>query len=164
MEYPNRKYPRLKTYDYSLPGYYYVTIHIETGAPNLSVIRNTIPTERAKVCLTKYGVIAKEQLLALDSRYSNLKVDKYVIMPTQIPAILRLLETDSLPRPSIPDIVGAYKSLTTREMNSKFNTPGQKQFQRSFYETILRNEQSYQECWLYIDGNPDKWYLGSNHD
>ena len=57
------------------------------------------------------------------------------------------------------DIVGAYKSLTTRAINQKQNTPGRKQFQTSFFETVLRSERAYQECWRYIDENPLKWLL-----
>ena len=66
-----------------------------------------------------------------------------------------------MPRPGVPEIVGAYKSLTTREMNQQMNTPGMKRFQRSFYDTVLRTEKAYQECWQYIDGNPDKWLMES---
>ena len=36
MKFADRKHPRLKNYNYSLPGYYYVTIHNERGAPALS--------------------------------------------------------------------------------------------------------------------------------
>ena len=36
MKFEDRKHPRLKNYDYSLPVYYYVTIHNERGAPVLS--------------------------------------------------------------------------------------------------------------------------------
>ena len=160
MNYPKRKYPRLKAYDYRLPGYYYITIHGAKSAPALSCIRAAAPGKRAVVILTKQGLVAQQQLLALEHRYDHLKVDKYVIMPTHIHVIFRLLETGRSPEScaSIPDIVGAYKSITTREINRSCNTPGQRQFQTSFYDTILRNEKAYQECWLYIDGNPDKWY------
>lgn len=107
-------------------------------------------------CLTTEGRIAQEQLKALEQRYPYVRVDKFVIMPTHIHMILRLLE-GSMPRAGIPDIIGAYKSLTTRAINEKRHTPGIQQFQRSFYETVLRTEKAYQECWIYIDGNPAKW-------
>ena len=92
----------------------------------------------------------------LEQRYAYVRIDKYVIMPTHIHGILRLEEA-TLPRPGLTDIIGAYKSLTTRKMNAGRNTPGQKQFQRSFYETVIRSEKAYQSCWKYIDENPDKW-------
>ena len=57
------------------------------------------------------------------------------------------------------EVVGAYKSITTRECNRIMGTPGQPLFQTSFYESVLRNEKAYQECWRYIDENPLKWAL-----
>ena len=161
MEYKNRKYPRLKQYDYSLPGYYYVTIHAQTGAPVLSEVgRGLAPTE-AVIHLTEWGEIAKYQLLELERRYPQVKIDKYVIMPNHIHVIIRLLEetAGASPRPAIPDVICAFKSLTTRVCNKTFATPGLKLFQVSFYDTVLRNERAYQECWRYIEENPIKWLL-----
>ena len=157
MEFQNRKYPRLKQYDYSQPGYYYITIHKERHTPALSFIKQ-YPGERAAVCLTDEGCVAQEQLLLLEKRYDYVKVDKFVIMPTHIHVIFRFLDGLML-RPGLPEITGAYKSVTTREINHRKNTPGMRRFQRSFYDTVLRTEKAYQECWLYIDGNPDKWIV-----
>ena len=157
MEYPNRKYPRLKQYDYQLPGYYYITIHNERNTPALSVVMG-YPVHGVKVSMTTEGCIAQEQLELLEKRYPYARVDKFVIMPTHIHMILRLLE-GCLPRAGVPEIIGAYKSLTTREINQRMNTPGMRRFQRSFYDRVLRTEKAYQECWLYIDGNPEKWAM-----
>lgn len=158
MEYKNRKYPRLKQYNYSLPGYYYVTIHNEDHASLLCNITQDDILQRPVVKLTKTGLLAKEQLLSLEQRYGYVRIDKYVIMPTHIHVIIRLL-AGPLPRPGLTDIVGAYKSLATRQINEAGRTPGKKQFQRSFYETVIRNERAYQSCWKYIDGNPEKWMV-----
>ena len=155
MEYRDRKHPRLKNYDYSLPGYYYVTIHNEKGAPALSWLRQGNEPE---LSLTPHGKIAQQQLFALETRYPYVKIDKYVVMPTHIHAIICLLP-GPCPRASFIQIVQAYKSLTTRACNQAFHTAGQKQFQTSFYETVLRNERAYQECWEYIEQNPAKWLL-----
>ena len=97
-----------------------------------------------------------EQLKLLEERYAYVRIDKYVVMPTHIHVIFRLMD-GMLPRPGLTDIVGAYKSLATRAINAARNTPAKKQFQRSFYETVIRNEKAYQSCWKYIDENPDKW-------
>lgn len=158
MEYVKRKYPRLKQYDYSLPGYYYVTIHMEKDSGTLSRIIPQPCPERATVQFTEEGCIIQEQLLALERRYDYLKIDKYVIMPTHIHAIIRLLE-GTLPRTDIPGIIGAFKSLASIEINKVHNTPGKKRFQRSFYDTVLRSEKAYLECWQYIDGNSDQWIV-----
>lgn len=111
------------------------------------------------VALTEHGKIIQRNLVGLKDRYENVVIDKYVIMPTHIHVIIRLTETaaGASPRPTIPEIVGTFKSLTTRECNHRFKTSGSKLFQTSFYETVLRNESMYQACWQYIEGNPAKW-------
>ncbi len=84
MTYPKRKHPRLKNYDYSQNGFYYVTIHIAPGGERLSEIVYDPNENTVKECLTDTGKIACEQLLALESRFPYVRVDKYVIMPTHI--------------------------------------------------------------------------------
>ena len=163
MEYKDRKYPRLKKYDYSLPGYYYVTIHNTSGAPLLSRVVPGTTHLRASVALTQVGRIAQRELLLLEKRFLYLKIDKYVIMPTHIHVIIRLSD-GILPRPGLVDVVGAYKSLATRAINAAQSTPGRQQFQRSFYEAVIRSESAYQSCWKYIDENPDKWSLQEEHE
>ena len=155
MTRPERKHPRLKNYDYSQPGYYYVTIHTAVSAPALSrILPQTVP----QIQLTQHGETAERQLLDLPRRYPNVRVDKYVIMPTHIHVILQLLQPPAgTGGPSLTDVICAYKSLTTRQCNQWENMPGRKLFQTSFYETVLRNEQAYQKCWRYIDGNPGQW-------
>ena len=151
---PERKHPRLKVYDYSLPGYYHVTICVADDSVALSRI------EPGEIRLTKAGTIARKQLLALEQRYSYVRIDKYVIMPNHIHVIIRLLdEKAQKKRPDVTSIVGSFKSLTTRLCNDIYDKPGKKWFQTSFYDEILRNERAYQECWRYIDENPLKWLL-----
>lgn len=160
MEYAKRKHPRLKSYDYSLPGNYYVTIHLHKDAPRFSYIEQKNPLSEPAVILNEYGNIAKIQLFDLEARYSHVKIDKYVIMPTHIHAILQLTDpAGASPRPTLMDVIGTYKSLTTRAINQRFHTTGRKIFQTSFYETVLRSDAAYLECWRYIDENPAKWLL-----
>ena len=158
-KYPKRKHPRLKQYDYSQPGYYYVTIHNEKNAPQLSTVGRGLAPAAAVIKLTSQGKEAQRQLQALEERYQAVSVDKYVIMPNHIHIILRLTgETaGASPRPTLTEIIGTYKLFVTRICNQSDQTPGRKIFQTSFYETILRDENMYQKCWRYIEGNPSKW-------
>ena len=161
MDLPNRKYPRLKQYDYSLPGYYYVTIHLQSDNDRLSTVGWGLAPAEAQVELMPAGEIVQAQLLVLRERYPNVRIDKYVIMPNHIHAIIQLLPAvGASPHPTLMQIVGAYKSLTTRRLNAAFGSPGKKWFQTSFFETVLRNEKAYQACWKYIDENPLKMILG----
>ncbi len=152
MEYPNRKHPRLKYYDYSLPGYYYVTICAGKNQPPFSRIRATAQGAIAEP--TAVGAAIQDQLLQLEQRYPAVTVDKYVIMPDHIHMILVITAPGGS---ALPAVIGGFKSLATKQKNALLGTPGEHLFQQSFYETILRNERAYQEAWRYIEENPAKW-------
>ena len=165
---PKRKHPRLKEYDYSSNGYYYVTICAKDmkcifGGVEKNVGRGLAPAEReykdTKIILSPYGLIAEKQLFALEQRYDYVKIDKYVIMPNHIHVIIILdgLTAGASPRPTLPDIICAYKSLTTRECNKMSNIKGRKILQESFFDKVIRNEEGYFAAWQYIDENPRKW-------
>ena len=152
MDLPKRKHTRLKAYDYSLPGYYYVTIHMKDESVRLSTVgRGLAPAETA-VKLTAAGRLVKEQLLQLEKRYSFVNIDKYVIMPNHLHIIFRFLDdaAGASPRPT-------RFTILTRICNKAENKPGRILFQTSFYDHVIRNEQAYLECWRYIEGNPGKW-------
>jgi hypothetical protein len=56
--------------------------------------------------------------------------------------------------PPLHQILGSFKSITTIETNRLLGTPGQKLWQRSAYEHILRNQQDFDEAAGYIAENP----------
>ena len=154
---PKRKHPRLDHYDYSTAGAYFVTICTQNRRCLLSRIvgRGLAPAE---IQYTAYGQIAQEQLLLLEQRFPSMKIDRYVIMPNHIHATLFLTETaGASPRPTIMDIVCAYKSLTTRQCKKVY--PIDKLFQTSFYEHVIRSREDYHEIAEYIANNPKKWEL-----
>ena len=154
---PKRKHPRLDHYDYSTTGAYFITICTQSRRCLLSHIVGSIAAP-AEVQYTAYGQIAREQLLLLEQRYPSLKIDQYVIMPNHIHAILLLEETAGATiRPTIMDIVCAYKSLTTRQCEKV--QPIDKLFQTSFYEHVIRGREDYNEIAEYIVNNPKQWEL-----
>ena len=170
---PKRKHTRLKDYDYSDNGYYFVTIWSTEGKHLFSKIineqqvvgRGLAPAERqyygTVVKYTRYGLIAEQQLFALEKRFNYITVDKYVIMPNHIHAILILKDktAGASPRPTLMDIICAYKSLTVRECH-KYGLPdGKTIFQDSFNERVIRNESSYYTISQYIEENPFRWHL-----
>ena len=161
MDFPKRKAPRLKDFDYSQDGYYFITICTNKRCNILSKIvgQGLAP---AGVQLSEYGLIVKEQLMALEERYPTIKVDKYIIMPNHIHAIIVVDSTveavktaGASPRPTVSDAVCTFKSLAAR----KIRQAGYKEqvFQSSFHDHIIRNKRDYQQTWSYIDGNAAKW-------
>ena len=162
---PQRKHPRLDTFDYSASGSYFVTICTYQRQCVLSrigdLIEGTADAEaHCDIEYTECGKIAEEQLLLLEKRYPFLTVDKYVIMPNHIHAIL-ILQGDSAagasPRPTVMDIICTYKSLVTR-LSKRFLTT-EKLFQTSFYEHIVRSYDDYKEIAKYIYKNPVNWSI-----
>ncbi len=155
-----RKHTRLSSFDYSSIGAYYVTICTRNRQGVLSRIvgRGLAPAENISIELTEFGRIAERQLLSLQERYANLKIDKYVIMPDHIHIIFVIdIETaGASPRPTIMDIVCAYKSLTTREC--KEIGFADKLLQSSFYEHIIRGRDDYEARMKYISEKPIRWY------
>ena len=171
---PKRKHPRLRNYDYSMPGAYFITICTHNKRCLLSNIEKQIcvPDEisadtgdavgrglaPAENRYTLYGEIAEKQLFLLEKRYPCLKIDRYVIMPNHIHVIIVLGEAaGASPRPTIMEAVCAFKSLTTRECK-KVNKID-KLFQTSFYEHVIRGDDDYNEIAEYIRNNPKQWEL-----
>jgi len=150
-----RRHPRMQGYDYSQAGYYYVTICTQDRLPILSRVH----AASAVVELSGKGRIVEDQLLSLQERYEFVSIDKHVIMPTHIHAIIALSEdaAGANPRRGLTDIICAFKSITTRLCNKLDNAQGRKIWQTSFYEEVIRNESAYLQIWGYIDGNPLKW-------
>ncbi len=155
-----RKHPRLNDYDYSFAGAYFVTICTENRRCVLSHIvgRGRAPADINEVKYTSFGKIAEKQLLLLENRYPCLTVNRYVIMPNHIHIIFVLNNetAGASPRPTIMDIVCAYKSLTTREC--KRNGFNGKLFQTSFHDHVIRGREDYDEIANYICENPIRWF------
>lgn len=154
MEQPKRKSTRLKEYDYSTPGYYFVTICTQNRKNILSTVGEGFPLP----ILTRYGEITDRLLLEINHRYKEINIDKYVIMPNHI-HILFAVENGGRgnPSPTIDTAIGWFKYMATKEINQISNTQGRKVFQRSFNDHIIRGEQDYKEIWQYIENNPAKW-------
>ena len=156
MEFPKRKNPRLKQFDYSMPGAYFVTICTREMARILGNITVGRGLALAENNLSVYGKIADEQINLLELRYQCVKIDKYVIMPNHIHAIISLSTAGASHRPTISDVVCAFKSITTIKCR-KAGLKDKHLFQTSFHDHIIRGERDYKKIWEYIDTNVIRW-------
>ena len=154
MTLPKRKLPRLRGYDYSTECYYFVTICTNDkkcifGEPE---------------ALNELGKLAEMELQNISEHYDVVKVDKYVIMPNHIHAII-IIGCDgaerSRPFPTLSTVVGLYKSGTAKKIHKKY--PNLEVWQKSFYDTVIRNKTAYSQIWQYIDENPLQWQLDENY-
>ena len=157
-DYPKRKPMRLKNYSYSNEGYYFITICTHNKQKILSNIvgQGLAP---AGIQLTAIGNIVEKEICDLESRYKNIKVEKYIIMPNHIHAIIIIQKNTAgaSPCPTLSDVVCAFKSLVTRKCH--ISKPEQKIWQNSFHDHIIRDENDYLKIWNYIDTNPIKWKM-----
>lgn len=153
-----RKPLRLKTWDYSRDGIYFITIcaknresifgkisHISVGDGVLDV---------PIVHLSDIGKVVERQILIMDNVYPNLSMDKFCIMPNHVHLLIALQggtsRTPSRTNETIPALISTLKRYTNRECGSSI-------WHRSYYDHIIRNEQDFQRIWRYIDTNPQKW-------
>ena len=169
-QHPIRKIIRLKEYNYSQSGAYFITICTNDRKQILSEIRRGDPCGRPeselypeiKTILSELGKICDEKIDYISDKY-NITIPKYTIMPNHIHMLI-LIEYQSRATarvaPTIGTIVGGYKSIVSIEWLKICKTNNQimgKIWQRSYNDHIIRNEQDYNIKWQYIDENPAKW-------
>ena len=160
MELPLRKLNRLNEYDYSQNGAYFVTICTQGRKPILSqIVGDGSPVPNPA------GKIVEEYIRKIPEKYPSVSMDKFVIMPDHIHLLLRFHSDQGTgnPSPTLGSVVGWYKYQVTKLVNEHLNTQGEKFFQRSYYDHVIRNQQDYDEIWLYIENNPQKWIIQKNN-
>ncbi len=89
MQLPKRKPTRLKDYDYSQNGAYFITICTAKRKPLLCEIVGA-DIGRPNVNLTEYGEIVKTAIDELPLHYKMVVIDKYVIMPNHLHLIMHI--------------------------------------------------------------------------
>ena len=158
-----RKQNRLKDYDYSDGGYYFVTICTDHKQKLLCNIVGCGVLDAPKTELSATGKVVDAQLNTMKNFYKEIGIVKYVIMPNHIHLIIKInhnSNTSSVPNQrcvedaapynnKLSSFVGTFKRYT--------NKTGPNLWQRSFYDHIIRNEADYLRVWEYIENNPAKW-------
>lgn len=160
---PQRRIARLKSYDYSQNGAYFITICTAHRQPVLSSICRGGPCGRPEIVLTALGEICQGLLPQVETRFDTI-IDQSVIMPDHIHIIL-LLQSET-PRaatraaPTVGTVIGAYKSLVANAWLKSCKEQGKVApplWQRGYYDHIIRDEEDYQTKWKYMEENPMKW-------
>lgn len=166
---PQRKNIRIKKFDYSSNGAYFITICAYQRKNIFGEITTTDNNQNVGqgLCscrLSPIGIIIDEEIQNLVKRYCNIEINKYVIMPNHLHMILcinksinQCLWQEQSPCPTISDMVCTMKSIATKRVN-KTLIP-QKIWQPRFYGHIIRGEADYLKIWKYIDTNQIKWEL-----
>lgn len=170
-----RKNIRLKGYDYSQSGYYFVTICTENRECLFGDIvgaRRDTPTYME---LNPMGKIIENIWESLP-KHHPVELDIFQIMPNHVHFILRIISDTSQTGRSCPLITGAsrraptlgwiigmFKTECTKQINMVNKTPGCQIFQRNYYERIIRDEEEYIKIKTYIKQNPMMWGRDRNN-
>ena len=161
---PDRKPTRLENFDYGENGAYFITICTEHRRNILSTIelsQNDVGEGSPLPHLLPYGKIASKWIEEIPQKYREISVDCYVIMPNHIHLLLSVdcYNGRGNPSPTIVAAIGWLKYQITAEINSLRGVVGEKVFQRSFYDHVVRNDDDYKEIYQYIMENPLRWQL-----
>ena len=152
----SRKPVRLRNFDYSQNGAYFVTVCTKDRQKVLSnIVGEGFPLPK----LLPQGKIVDDVIKEIPQKYNCVKIDKYVIMPDHIHLLISITKINGRgnPSPTIETVMGWFKYQATKKINQATGNVGKKVFQRSFFDHIIRNENDYREIWGYIENNPARW-------
>ncbi len=172
----HRRSIRLKGYDYSQPGAYFITLvtyqrnclfgDLVGGEMQLSVLGKIIHDEWMRSIGIRVEIRANK--------------DEFVIMPNHLHGIVWIVGADGvrpggqgvghshhtsepganlaplrrIPR-SLSSFVAGFKAAVTSRAKRELDMTGI--WQRNYYDHIIRNDQDFMNIWEYIDTNPQKW-------
>lgn len=163
-----RKSTRLQLYDYSTPGYYFITICVQNHACLFGEILD------GKMHQNELGTILNKEWRESLSSYPNIKADQWVVMPNHFHGLIQIL--DFLPRNKgyvntghlsvnerrkmlIPKVIGKFKMHTSKSINQVFNQKGRSLWMRGYWDRVVRNEAELEKIRQYIVNNPLRWEL-----
>lgn len=157
-----RRSIRLKGYDYSRAGSYFVTICTQNRECLFGEIKD------GAMSLNNAGqIVAEEWMKSADIR-NGIELDEFVVMPNHLHGIIVICKGTARRAPtaeqfgapvagSLPTIIRSFKSAIAKRVNKMRQTPGAKLWQRNYYEHIIRNENELHGIRQYIVNNPSKW-------
>ncbi len=173
----HRRSIRLRGYDYSQTGAYFVTICTQGRECLFGEIVD------GAMRLNDAGRMLESMWTELP-QYEGVAVDGFVVMPNHIHGIIVLTigvgatpcgcpsqpcgcpssgqAQGPAPTMSLPDVVHRFKSLTTARYRHGVAERGWRAFgarlwQRNYYEHVIRDEDELVRIRTYIEGNPEMW-------
>jgi putative transposase len=176
----HRRSIRMRGYDYSHAGAYFITICIR----NRECILGHVVDGQVSLSASGEQVLVFWQVIP--KRFANVELDEFVVMPNHVHGIVVITADDPVgaihelplqpsrrlpPRQSrhvpttqaqrrkmlIPKIVGYFKMNSAKHINRLRGTPGVPVWQRNYYERVIRNEREWHAIQQYILDNPANW-------
>lgn len=171
----HRRSIRLKGYDYSQSGAYFITICTQDRGCLFGEVAD------GEMRLNDAGAVVADEWIKSGELRDEITLDKWVVMPNHFHAVViihvgahgvvgahgnvgahrRAPLRASLRRPpkSLGSLVAGFKSAVTKRINALRQNPGAPVWQRNYYEHIIRDEESLNRIREYIVHNPLQWAL-----
>ncbi len=166
----NRHSIRLRGYDYTCDGAYFITICTQDRSCLFGGITNN------EMNLNEIGKIVYETWRWLSVQYDYVALDEMIVMPDHLHGIIIIADqhgrgdssldggsrgdsriTPTKKRKTIGRLIGAFKTVSTKKINELVNTPGSRMWQRDYYEHIIRNNEELNRIREYISNNVIMW-------
>ncbi len=157
----HRRSIRLRAYDYSQAGAYFITLCVHDRACLFGDIADGV------MHLNDLGRAVESEWLHTRGVRPQVELDEYVVMPNHFHGIVVVVDmgrgvlqyapTFRSPSRSVGAVVRGFKSAVTRRINQMRQTPGLPVWQRNYYEHIIRSERELARIRQYIVNNPAQW-------
>ncbi|WP_306547897.1 transposase [Desulfobulbus sp.] len=164
----HRRSIRVKGYDYSSAGAYFVTLCTHNRQCLFGEIVG------GEMCLNAMGKIVAEEWVKTGLIRQENELDAWVVMPNHLHGIVMVLDQGARRAPLQPNatnrrgerapkslgaLIAGFKSAATKRINQMRQTPGPPIWQRNYWEHIVRNEKDLHEIRQYICNNPMSWAM-----
>jgi len=169
--YPKRKLNRLREYDYTQNGFYFITICIKNKDKFFGEITG------AKMELSEMGKIAQKYWKEIPDHFPDAYLDEFIIMPNHIHGIIIIKNSSASDNVrnnnycsvqwqtkwsrSVSSVIRGFKIGVTKWCRNNYFS--QFAWQKSYYDHIIRNEESLQKIREYIINNPSQWERDRNN-
>ncbi len=163
---PKRKQIRLRNYDYSKNGCYFVTVcvagkkHLLAHYKSKEDIVGAGLRARSQdaLSLTAVGTDVEKAIRYIARNYENVQIENAVVMPNHIHLLVMLDDSEGRHtgehgNPPLHSVIGQLKSYTTKWYREITGQKSEKLWQRGFYDRVIRNEAEFQRAWEYTEYN-----------
>jgi len=147
----HRRSNRLRNYDYTRAGVYFVTLCTWRRECLLGEI------VEGTMVLNEPGSVAASAWTDLSNHYRHIELDAFVIMPNHVHGLIAFCDEPTEKRHGLSEIIRGFKTFSSRSINAIRHNHGCPVWQRNYHDRIIRNEHELTHARSYIVNNPLKW-------
>lgn len=160
---PARRHTRLPGWDYRSPGPYAITLCSQHREWFFGDVVD------GKMCHNAAGTMIVAVWREMIIEFPRVALDAFVLMPNHLHAIVRLSREGPIGNPTLGDVVGRFKSITTARYSvgvHEHDWPpyDRRLWQSDFYDHIVRGQADLDRCRRYIRANPANWETDRDRD